>query len=109
MDYQDIYAELISLEHSLQDLARRITDHPGQQIVLQAIRSADGSDVSARAQVTIPGCADPYMHDTLLDGTERLTWKGGYLRPEQFRPGSVPAGHDDSAWIRMQKEHVKNR
>ena len=101
------YNELRGIEKELLDLARGITTHPGQQIILQAIRSADGSGVCIRTQLTIPGCPDPYMHTILLDGTEELTWKGGHLQPEQFRPGELPVGHDNSAWIRMQEERKK--
>lgn len=101
------YEEIRGLEESLRDLAGRITHYPGQQIVMLASRSADGSAVNSRTMLTIEGSPDPYMHTTLNDGTEQLTWKGGSLRPEQFRPGQIPAGMDNSAWIRMQEEHRK--
>lgn len=109
MNNLSIYEEILSLERRLGELAGRITNHPGQQIILQAIRSAAGDAVSTRSQLTIPGSADPYMHTTLLDGTEQLTWRGCSLRPEQFRPGQVPAGTDDSVWIRMQEERKKRK
>lgn len=103
------YEEIRTIEKNLRDLADRITHFPGQQIVMLASRSADGCSVNSRTVLTIEGSQEPYMHTTLNDGTEQLTWKGGSLRPEQFRPGEIPAGHDDSVWIRMQEEHRKKK
>ena len=103
------YEDIRAIEQTLRELATRITHYPGQQIMMMAIRSADGMAVSSRSILSIDGSPDPYIHVTLNDGTEQLTWKGGFLRPEQFRPGKIPAGHDDSAWIRMQEEHRRKK
>ena len=103
------YEEIRAIEKNLRDLADRITHFPGQQIVMLASRSADGNAVNSRTMLTIEGSPDPYMHTTLNDGTEQLTWKGGSLRPEQFRAGEIPAGCDDSAWIRMQENQNKRK
>lgn len=103
------YEEIRTIEKDLRELAARITHYPGQQIIVLASRSADGSAINSRTMLTIEGDPEPYMHTTLNDGTEQLTWKGASLRPEQFRPGQVPAGTDDSFWIRMQEERKKRK
>ena len=103
------YEEIRTIEKDLRELAARITHYPGQQIIVLASRSADGSAINSRTMLTIEGDPEPYMHTTLNDGTEQLTWKGSSLRPEQFRPGEIPAGYDDGIWIRMQEAHRKNR
>lgn len=103
------YEEIRIIEQTLRELATRITHYPGQQIIMMAVRSADGLAVSSRSILSIEGSPDPYIHITLNDGTEQLTWKGDFLRPEQFRPGAVPAGYDDSPWIRMQEEHRRKK
>lgn len=101
------YEEIRTIERELRELAERITHYPGQQIMMLASRAADGAAVNSRTILTIKGSPDPYVHITFNDGSEQLTWKGGSLRPEQFRTEGLPAGCDDSIWIRMQEEHRK--
>ena len=102
------YEEIRTIEQTLRELAVRITRYPGQQITMLATRSTDGLAVSSRSILTIEGSPDPYMHTVFNDGTEQFTWKGAFLRPEQFRSGEIPVGCDDSVWIRMQEEHRKS-
>ena len=92
MDSVQAYDRLRDIERQLHDLACAIIQDPGQQVMLLAVRSADGESVSLRAQITIPGCSDPYMHTVMNDGYEELTWKSGHIRPEQLRFSDIPVG-----------------
>lgn len=105
----EAYQEMVSLSHRLRSLAESVVRSPGGQIIIQAIRSADGSSVSIRAQVTIPGKADPYMYLIRNDGSEDTIWKGWHILPEQVRFGSVPYGCDSDVWIQMQEKHRRGK